>query len=115
MPNANLVILIGNNTRDPKLRHTGKGTAVTDLSLAINRKFSTDSGKQEEVTFVDVTLWGKTAEHAAQYLRKGSPVYIEGRLELHTWEDKQSGDNRSNLRVVGETMQFLSGKPASDQ
>ncbi|MFV0337431.1 MAG: single-stranded DNA-binding protein [Chthoniobacterales bacterium] len=111
MANVNKVILIGNVTRDLELRYTPKGTAVTDLGLAINRGFSGDSGeRREETTFVDVTLWGKTAENACQYLSKGRPVYIEGRLQLDTWEDKQSGTKRSRLRVIGETMQFLGSR-----
>ena len=111
MANVNKVILIGNLTRDPEVKHTPKGSAVTDLGIAVNRTYSTDSGeKREETTFVDVTLWGKTAELAGEYLRKGRQVYIEGRLQLDTWEDKASGSKRSKLRVVGETMQFLGAR-----
>lgn len=111
MANVNKVILIGNLTRDPEVKYTPKGSAVADISLAVNRNFTLDSGeKREETTFVDVILWGKTAELAGQYLKKGNPLYIEGRLQLDSWEDKQSGQKRSKLRVVGETMQFLGGK-----
>jgi len=111
MANVNKVILIGNLTRDPEVRYTPKGNAVAELGLAINRFFTQDNGeKREETTFVDVTLWGRQAELAKQYLQKGRPVYIEGRLQLDSWEDKQSGQKRSKLRVVGEVMQFLGGR-----
>jgi single-strand DNA-binding protein len=110
--NLNKVMIAGNLTRDPEVRFTpNKGTPVVDLGLAINRVYSTDDGqKREDVTFVDVTLWGRTAEIAQQYLHKGSPVFIEGRLQLDTWEDKESGQKRSRLRVVGENMQLLGSK-----
>ena len=109
MANLNKVMLIGNLTRDPELRHTPKGTAVSEISLAINRVWNNDQGqKQEETTFVEVTLWGRQAELAQQYLVKGRPVYIEGRLQLDSWDDKETGKKRSKLRVIGENMQFLS-------
>ena len=109
MANLNKVMLIGNLTRDPELRHTPKGTAVAELGLAINRVWKDEQGqKQEETTFVDVTLWGRQAELAQQYLGKGNPVYIEGRLNLDTWDDKATGQKRSKLKVIGENLQFLS-------
>ena len=109
MANLNKVMLIGNLTRDPELRHTPKGTAVAEISLAINRVWNNEQGqKQEETTFVEVTLWGRQAELAQQYLTKGRPVYIEGRLQLDSWDDKETGKKRSKLRVIGENMQFLS-------
>ena len=109
MANLNKVMLIGNLTRDPELRHTPKGTAVAELGLAINRVWMDEQrGKQEETTFVDVTLWGRQAELAQQYLAKGRPVYIEGRLNLDTWDDKATGQKRSKLKVIGENLQFLS-------
>ncbi len=109
MANLNKVMLIGNLTRDPELRHTPKGTAVSEISMAINRVWNNDQGqKQEETTFVEVTLWGRQAELAQQYLTKGRPVYIEGRLQLDSWDDKETGKKRSKLRIVGENMQFLS-------
>ncbi len=108
MANLNKVMLIGNLTRDPELRYTPSGKAVTDISLAINRMWVNDQGqKQEDTTFVDVTLWGRQAELAQQYLGKGRGVYIEGRLQMDTWDDKETGKKRSRLKVVGETMQFL--------
>ncbi len=111
MANLNKVMLIGNLTRDPEVRYTPKGTAVADLGLAINRYYQSDNGeRQEETTFVDVTLWGKQAELAQQYLGKGRSVYIEGRLQMDTWEDKQSGQKRSKIKVVCENMQFLGSR-----
>lgn len=111
MANLNKVMLIGNLTRDPELKYTPKGTAVAELGLAVNRVYSSDSGeKREETTFVDITLWGRQAEIAGEYLKKGRPVFIEGRLQLDTWEDKQSGQKRSKMRVIGEQMQFLGGR-----
>src|ERR1041385_6891075 len=112
MANFNKVILMGNLTRDPEIRYTPKGTAVAEIGLAINRFFAGENGeKREETTFVDVTLWGRTAEIAGEYLKKGRPVFIEGRRQLDTWDDKQSGQKRSKLKVVGEGLQLLGGRP----
>lgn len=111
MANFNKVMLMGNLTRDPEIRYTPKGTAVCEIGLAINRYFSGESGdKREETTFVDVTLWGRTAEIAQEYLKKGRPVFIEGRLQLDSWEDKTSGQKRSKLRVVAEGMQLIGSR-----
>lgn len=111
MANVNKVILIGNVTRDPEVKFTPKGTAVTDLGLAINRTYTADNNeKREETTFIDVELWGRLAEIAGEYAKKGRPVYIEGRLKLDSWEDKQSGQKRSRLRVVGENLQLLGSR-----
>jgi single-strand DNA-binding protein len=111
MASFNKVILLGNLTRDPEVRYTPKGTAVTDLGLAVNRTYTADNGeKREEVTFVDVTFWGRTAEVAGEYLKKGRPVFVEGRLQLDSWDDKQSGQKRTKLKVIGENMQML-GSP----
>ncbi len=108
MANLNKVMLIGNLTRDPELRYTPKGTAVAEIGLAINRIWNNEQGqRQEETTFVDVTLWARQAELAQQYLTKGNPVYIEGRLSLDTWDDKTTGQKRSKLKVIGENLQFL--------
>ncbi|HSA02373.1 MAG TPA: single-stranded DNA-binding protein, partial [Candidatus Paceibacterota bacterium] len=91
MANFNKVILAGNLTRDPELRYTPKGTAVVKLGLAINRRWRDEAGQQkEEAVFVDVEAFGKTAETIGQYLKKGSPVLVEGRLRLDTWDDKQT-------------------------
>ena len=111
MASYNRVVLLGNCTRDPELKYTPKGTAVTELGLAVNRSYSVDGGeKREETTFVDVTFWGRTAEIAGEYIKKGRPVMIEGRLQLDSWEDKQSGQKRSKLKVVGENLQLLGGR-----
>jgi len=113
MANLNKVLLLGNVTRDPEVRYTPKGSAVCDLGIAVNRAYTTDSGeKREEVTFVDVTLWGRTAEVASEYLKKGRPVFVEGRLQMDTWDDKQTGQKRTRLRVVAENMQLLGGRPS---
>ena len=112
MASFNKVILLGNLTRDPEVRYTPKGTAVTELGMAVNRVYTAENGeKREDTTFVDVTLWGRTAEIAGEYLKKGRPVFIEGRLQLDTWDDKQSGQKRSKLKVVGEGLQLLGGRP----
>lgn len=108
MANLNKVMLIGNLTRDPEVRYTPKGTAVGDLGLAVNRRVSDGNGNwSDETTFVDITVWGTNAENAQKYLTKGRGVFVEGRLQMDTWEDKQSGQKRSKLKVVAEVLQFL--------
>jgi len=115
MPNFNKVILAGNVTRAPETRYTPKGTPVCKFGLAINRQWKTDTGeKKEDVCFVDCTTFGKQAETFAQYVRKGHPVLVEGRLDLDTWEDKESGDKRQKLTVIVEGFQFLKGKEKTD-
>ena len=106
MASFNRVILMGNITRDIELRHTPSGTSVVELGLAVNDRRKGPTGEWvDETTFVDVTLWGRTAEVASEYLSKGSPVMIEGRLKLDQWE--QEGQKRSKLRVIGERMQLI--------
>lgn len=108
MANFNKVILAGNLTRDPELRYTPKGSAVVEIGMAINRKWKSETGEaKEEVTFVDVSAFGRTAEVIAQYLKKGRPIMIEGRLKYDQWDDKQTGAKRSKLRVVAESFEFL--------
>src|ERR1051325_1858393 len=108
MASFNKVILVGNLTRDPELRYTPKGTAIAKIGVAVNRTWRTESGEQkEEVTFVDVDAFGKQAETIGQYLRKGRPLLIEGRLKLDQWDDKQTGQKKSRLGVVLESFQFL--------
>ena len=108
MANFNKVILAGNLTRDPELRYTPKGTAIAKIGMAVNRTWRTETGEtKEEVTFVDVDIFGRTAENVSQYMRKGSPILIEGRLRLDTWDDKQTNQKRSKLGVVAEIVQFL--------
>ena len=112
MASFNKVILLGNLTRDPEVRYTPKGSAVCDLGIAVNRVYTPEGGeRREEVTFVDVVLWARLAEIAGEYLRKGRPIFIEGRLQMDSWDDKQTGQKRTKLRVVGESMQLLGGRP----
>ncbi|MFM7159580.1 MAG: single-stranded DNA-binding protein [Planctomycetaceae bacterium] len=115
MASYNKVILVGNLTRDPQVKRTPGGQAVTELGLAVNRTWydKQSNSRREETTFVDVTLWGRDAEVAGEYLSKGRPVLIEGRLQLDQWEDKQSGQKRSKLRVVCERMQMLGSRDGS--
>jgi len=104
----NKVFLMGNLTRDVEIRHTSANTAVGNFGIAVNRKFRTQSGEnREETTFVDCEAWGRTAEVMGQYLSKGRPVFLEGRLKLDEWEDKNGGGKRSKLRVVVENFQFV--------
>ena len=108
MANFNKVILAGNLTRDPELRYTPKGTAIARIGLAINRNWTSETGeKKEEVTFVDVDAFGKTAEIIGQYFKKGRPILMEGRLRYETWDDKQTNQKRSKLGVVMESFQFM--------
>jgi single-strand DNA-binding protein len=107
MANLNKVMLIGNLTRDPDLKYTPGNQAVCEIGLAVNRKYRTKEGEdREETTFVDCEAWGKQAEVLKQYMTKGKPLFIEGRLKLDTWEDKDGG-KRSKMRVVIENFQFL--------
>ena len=112
MASYNRVTLLGNVTRDIQVKYTPGGSAVAEVGLAVNRSWfdKASNSKKEEVTFVDVTLWGRTAEVAGEYLAKGKPVLIEGRLALDQWTDKESGQKRSKLKVVGESMQLLGSK-----
>lgn len=110
MADVNLVVLVGRLTRDPEVRYTPSGTAIAQLGLAIGRKYKDQSGQlKEDTTFVDVDVFGRQAETAGQYLAKGRTVLIEGRLQLDQWEDKNSGQKRSKLKVVGNRVQFLGG------
>lgn len=108
MASYNRVVLVGNLTRDVKLEHTPQGTAVTEVGLAVNDRVKKNGEWTDEATFVDITLWGRQAEVAAEYLSKGSSVLIEGRLKLDTWE--KDGQKRSKLRVIGERLQMLGGR-----
>lgn len=112
MASFNKVILVGNLTRDPEVRYIPSGTAVCELGLAVNRTWfdKQSNSRKEDTTFVDVTLWGRTAEIAGEYLSKGRSVLIEGRLQLDTWDDKETGKKRSKLKVVGEQMTMLGGR-----
>lgn len=106
----NKVILMGNLTRDPELRYTPKGTAVVKIGLAVNRSWKTESGEtKEEVSFIDIDAFGRQAEVIAQYMKKGSPLFVEGRLKLDTWEDKNTKQKVSKLKVVLEGFNFIGG------
>lgn len=110
MASFNQVILLGNLTRDVELKHTPSNQAVANIGLAMNRQYQTRDGeRREETTFVDCEAWGRQAEVMAQYLAKGRPVFIQGRLKLDTWQDQQ-GQNRSKLKVVIENFQFVGGR-----
>ncbi len=112
MASYNKVILMGNLTRDPEVRSTSGGQSVTALGLATNRTYTVGGPggeKREEVTFIDVDFWGKRGEVIAQYLKKGDPIFIEGRLSFRQWDDKE-GNKRSKLSVTGETFEFVGGK-----
>ena len=114
MASFNKVMLMGNLTRDPEIKYTPKGTAIADIGLAVNRNYTTESGeKREEVTFVDVTLWGRVAEIVGEYCKKGRPLFVEGRLQLDSWDDKATGQKRSKLKVVGENIQLLGAREGS--
>lgn len=110
MAGYNKVILIGNLTRDPELRYTPKGVAIAKFGLAVNRSWTSESGeKKEEVTFIDIDAFSRQAELICQYLKKGNPIFVEGRLRLDQWDDKQTGQKRSRLGVVLEGFQFIGG------
>ena len=114
MASFNQVILLGNLTRDVELRHTPGNQAVANIGLAINRQYQTREGeRREDTTFVDCEAWGRQAEVMAQYLSKGRPVFIQGRLKLDTWQDQQ-GQNRSKLKVVVENFQFVGGRDGGE-
>lgn len=106
----NQVILVGNLTRDIELRRTASGTAVTDMAIAVNDRVKRGDEWVDETTYVDVTLWGRTAEVADEYLSKGSSALISGRLKLDKWEDRDTGNERTKLKVVADKLQLLGGK-----
>ena len=111
MPNLNKVMLMGNLTRDPEIKYTPKGMAIAHFGIAVNRVWSNEAGeKQEEVTFIDIEMFGRKAEVVGEYFKKGKPIYVEGRLKLDSWDDKTSGQKKSKLKVVGETFEFLGSR-----
>lgn len=114
MASFNRVVLVGNLTRDIELRRTPQGTAVTDLGLAVNERVKRNDEWVDEANFFDITLWGRTAEVASEYLSKGSSVLIEGRLKYETWQ-QDDGAKRSKVKVVGERMQMLGGRGGGGQ
>jgi single-strand DNA-binding protein len=115
MASLNRVLLIGNLTRNPELTYNQKGTPVASIGLAVNRAWLDEAKvKHEEVVFIDIRLWARLAEIAQQYLHKGSLIFIDGRLQLDTWDDKQTGQKRSKLYVVGENLQFLGKREGAE-
>ncbi len=110
MASLNKVFLIGNLTRDPDLRNTPSGAAVCEFGLAVNRRFVANGQEKTETCFVDITVWNKAAENCKRFLEKGSPVMIEGRLQLDQWDDREGGGKRSKLRVIAEQVQFLGAR-----
>ena len=111
MPNLNKVMLMGNLTRDPEIKYTPKGTAIANFGLAVNRNYTTEGGeKREEVTFIDLEAFGRTAEVIGEYFKKGRPIFIEGRLKLDSWDDKQTGQKKSKLRVIVDSFEFLGSR-----
>ncbi len=116
MASFNKVLLMGNLTRDPDLRSLPSGQNVCELGLAVNRRYQSNDGRDvEEPCFVDVVVWGKAAANCKQFLEKGSQVFVEGRLQLDQWEDRNGGGRRSKLRVVAEQVQFMNRRPAGNE
>ena len=111
MPNYNKVMLMGRLTRDPEVRFLANGTAVTNIGLAVNRNWRNQDGQtQEEVTFVDVTAFGKRGEAVGQYLKKGRPSFIEGQLRMEQWDDKLTGPKRSKLAIIMAAFEFIDAR-----
>ena len=110
MASLNKVFLMGNLTRDPDLRTTPSGASVCEFGLAVNRRFTVNGNERDETCFVDITVWSKAAENCKRFLEKGSPVLVEGRLQLDQWDDRDGGGKRSKLRVVAEQVQFLTSR-----
>lgn len=108
MLELNKVMLIGNLTRDPEVKYIASGTAIAQMSVAVNRRAG--KGKEDEVAFIEVTAWDKTAEFCKSYLAKGKAIFVEGRLKMDTWDDKQTGQKRSKLSVVAERIQFADSR-----
>jgi len=114
MPSYNKVILIGHLSRDPELKYSAAGKPICKFGLAVNHTWKTESGeKKEDVTFVDIDCFGRTAENVSKYMKKGSALLVEGRLKLDQWDDKQSGQKRSKLGVVAESCQFMGGSKSA--
>ncbi len=109
MANYNKVILMGNLTRDPELRYTPSGSAVANFSIAVNRRYKVENENREETSYFDIVFFGKRAETIAEYMKKGRPILLEGRLQQRRWET-DDGQKRSKVEVVGENFQFLGGR-----
>lgn len=115
MPSVNKVFQMGNLTREPELRYTPSGAAVCNFSIAVNQKYTSNGEQKEEVSFFEIQVWGKQAESCSKYLAKGSSAFIEGRLKQETWQDKDTGQNRSKIIIVAERVQFMSKPQESTQ
>ena len=114
MSTFNKVIIMGNLTADPELRATKSGKSVAQFTIALNRKYGSGDEQREETSFIDVILWERLAELAQRYLNKGRSVLVEGRLQQDTWQDKQSGQKRSKIRVVAERLEFVGEREAEE-
>lgn len=115
MPSLNKVFLMGNLTRDPELKHTEGGTSIGQFGLAVNRQWTDAQGqKQEDVTFVDITVFGRQAETCNEYLRKGRACFVEGRLQFDQWEDRETQQKRSKLKVIAERVHFIGGREGGE-
>jgi single-strand DNA-binding protein len=114
MPSFNSCTVVGNCTREIDVRYTPKGTAVAEIGLAVNETYKVGEEKREKTLFLEVKVWGRTAELAGEYLKKGSCVLFSGRLDQESWDDKQTGQKRSKIVIVADTMQFLSS-PTGDR
>ena len=112
MPTLNKVFLLGNLTRDPDLRGLPSGQSVCEMRMAITRRYISNGKEVDETCFVDVVVWGKSANNCKQFLTKGSQIMVEGRLQLDQWEDRNGGGQRSKLRVVADQIQFMNRRPA---
>lgn len=110
MPNANLVVIMGNLVKKPELKHLQSGTPLAKMRLAINNVWMKDGEKKKDTIFIQITAWNKQAENAVKYLEKGAPIHIIGRLSMHEWDDKDSGEKKSYLGVTAREIQYLSGK-----
>ncbi len=110
MVNLNKTFIIGRMTRDPDMRQTQNGTAVANFGVALNRVYTVNNEKKEETTFVDVCAWGKTAEFVSKYFNKGKNIFVEGRLNMREWEDKNNGTKRTKLEIVADNIQFVDAK-----
>lgn len=111
MPNLNKVYLMGNLTKDPEIKYTPKGTAVASFGIAINRNYTTESGeKREEVTFINCDAWARTAEVIGEHFKKGAPIFVEGYLKTDSWDDKETGKKRTQIKVVVLSFEFIGGK-----
>ena len=107
MASFNKVILMGNLTRDPEVRYTPNGAAVASFAIAVNRKYRQGDETKEEVSYIDIVVFGKQAEYCGQYLSKGDPALIEGRLQQRRWDDKESGQKRSKVEVAAQSVTFM--------